>query len=253
MCPASGERGSISSPAKDDLERALERPQNKAISKYMQDRDWVTADELASFLGMNVTMAMLYISDLEKANLVVRKTEGGKDKKTVRFKLNDKTDGAMAKIISKNGSRIDQEKALRAIRVYIGIYNSMINKLKEVGGRSTLENIVNNSTGDVGNTGAKEIVILLEKGGNLESAIEAFSKKYRTDGFTDASFTEVKGDFIEVLTKMIEALERFMGKLYGQHLTRTSLKPLVTENKELIHELDLFAGLPRDYLPAGGT
>jgi len=219
----------------------------------MQDRDWVTADELASFLGMNVTMANLYISDLEKANLIVRKTDGGKDKKTIRFKLNDKSDGAIKKAISKDGATIDQDKALRAIRVYIGIYNSMISKLNEVGGRSTLENIVDNSTGEVGNNKAKEIVILLEKGGNLESAIEAFSKNYRSDGFTAQSFTEVKGDFIEVLKKMIEALEKFMGKLYGQHLTRTSLKPVITENKELIHELDLFAGLPRDYFPAGGT
>ena len=95
----------------------------------MQDRDWVTADEIASFLSMNVTMAMLYISDLEKANLVVRKQEGTKDKKVVRFKLSARKDIAMEKLMSQDGSQIPHEKVVGAIRVYIGIYNSMINKL----------------------------------------------------------------------------------------------------------------------------
>jgi len=113
--------------------------------------------------------------------------------------------------------------------------------------------ISSRGTGDINTNRAKEIVLYLEKGGNLEGALEAFNKKLPVGGYTTANFTQVKGDFIEVLKKMIEALERFMGKLYGQHLTKTSFKPIIADNKEIIHELDLFAGLPRDYFPAGGT
>jgi DNA-binding MarR family transcriptional regulator len=218
----------------------------------MQDRDWVTAEDIATFLDMNVTMAMLYISDLEKVNLVVRKQDG-KDKKGLKFKLSDRKDSAIEKLNAKNGSEISKETALRAVRVYVNLYNSMIHKLSEVGGRSTLESIIDGGTGDIGTNRAKEIVLYLEKGGNLEGALEAFDKKLPSGGYTTANFTQVKGDFIEVLKKMIEALERFMGKLYGQHLTRTSFKPVIAENKELIHDLDLFAGLPRDYFPVGGT
>jgi hypothetical protein len=218
----------------------------------MKDRDWVTADEIAAFLDMNATMAMLYISDLEKVNLIIRKQDG-KDKKGLKFKISDRKDAVVERLNAKNGAEISQETALRAIRVYVNLYNSMIHKLSEVGGRSTLENIVEGGTGDISTNRAKEIVLYLEKGGNLEGALEAFNKKQPAGGYTTANFTLVKGDFIEVLKKMIEALERFMGKLYGQHLTKTSFKPVILENKELIHELDLFAGLPRDYFPAGGT
>lgn len=244
--------GEIPELSKEDIARVMDRPQNVAILKFLSDKDWVTAEDISKKMGINVTLIMLYLSDLEKVGLIVRQLDEGGDKKTFQFKA-AKTDGNyLEEMLEAKGGDLSQEKVTEAVGLYIDMYASLINKLNEVGGKATIENIVEGGVGNVDDNLARVIVSHLEKGGTGESALENFKKDLSDGGLKSGGFIEIKGDFIEILKKMIEALEKFMGRLYGQHLTKSSLKPVINKRIDLIQELDLLAGLPKEYFPVGG-
>jgi predicted transcriptional regulator len=237
---------------KDDLVKILDRPQNVAILKFVVNKDWVTAEQISEALGINITLSMLYISDLEKAGLILRKLEEDKGEKYFMFKLADMKGKTLDEVLTQRETKISGEKVAEAIDLYIRMYALLIGKLNEVGGRSMVETIIETGRSDLAECTATEVVNFFEKSGKLDEALVTYSKKVLEE-VKSRNFIDVKIDFIEVLKVLIEALERFMGRLYGQHVTKTSLKPVLIDKEELIHELDLLAGLPREYFPMGGA
>jgi predicted ArsR family transcriptional regulator len=237
---------------KDEVSKILDRPQNVAILKYTSDKDWVTAEEISDALGINITLSMLYISDLEKVGLLLRKLDTVGDEKVFKFKITDKKDN-MENLMTKRDSEVPLEKYKEAFNLYIRIYSSLIGKLKEVGGRSMVETIVDKGMEDSARSRATLVVVALEKGEKIDSVITEFSRMIQEGEIGTKDFVNTKLEFIDTLKVLIIALERFMGRLYGQHVTKTSLKPVLMDNEELIHELDLLAGLPKEYFPMGGT
>lgn len=236
---------------REDLEKALERPQNVAIIKFLMERGLVDSDEISKMLGINTTMTMLYLSDLEKVGILIKKTEEEGEVTQILYKLEMVEGLDLDSVLTQGGGKLSQEKIAEAIGVYLNVFSSIMTKLDEVGGQATLDNIIAGIE-DVSGSPAMEVIISLDGGTDLDSIRKIFLQRLDSGELKVSDFTDMKSDFINVLKKIIGILEKFMGKLYGQHLTKNSLKPVVSENMEIITELDLLAGLPRDYLPAGG-
>ena len=57
----------------------------------------------------------------------------------------------------------------------------------------------------------------------------------------------MKESFLDILSTMVKANERFMGKLYGTHVVKASTRNVLQENKQLINQYNLLVGLPPDY------
>ena len=115
-----------------------------------------------------------------------------------------------------------------------------------------METVIDRGMEDALNTEAGRIVQALEKGEDLDNLIADFNKRIEEGQVKSSNFIDMKIEFTEFLKLLIMALEKFMGRLYGQHVTKTSLKPVLSEREDLIHELDLLAGLPKGYFPTGG-
>ena len=186
--------GSISPINNEDLKRALERPQNQAIIKFLENKDWVEAEDISSVLGINVTLTLLYLSDLEKVGLLVRSEEMVGPNTVHRFKL--ASEGlTVSDLVSSSGGALSREKISEAIELYIRIYSSLINKLDEVGGKSTLKNIVDMGIERGGLSPATDVVSSLEKGSEVNNVLKDFNDKFTNGELQANRFPEVKGDF----------------------------------------------------------
>jgi len=239
-------------PDKKEITKVLDRPQNMAILKFIVDKDWVTAEQISDSLGINITLSMLYISDLEKVGLLNRQLETIDGERIFKFKLGDMQGLTLDELLDTKDSDITQDKVMEACGLYIKIYAALIRKLKEIGGRSMMETVIDRGMQDALNTEAGKLVQALEKGEDLETLITTFNKKIKDGQVKSSNFIDMKIEFTEFLKLLIEALEKFMGRLYGQHVTKTSLKPVLSDREDLIHELDLLAGLPKEYFPVRG-
>jgi hypothetical protein len=235
---------------KEEIKKLLLKGQNLSIVRFLIKNDWITLDLIAKELGLSEPMARLFLHDLESADLLEKKSDG---EDSYAYRLHEPKGLNLNEILEGVSTPSTSADELREIvNFYFMLTMSIAKKLKELGGRSTYDSIVVTGTDGIEDVNQRKIVDILKEHKSPVEAADKFIQLVNSGAFKDGDFMIIRSSFKEIVRKILEANENFMGKLYGRQIVISSTKNVVLEHEDLIEKLDLLRGLPKEYFKVGG-
>jgi len=232
----------------NDLRDVLGKPYSIEVLRFLFKKEWVPVDTIAKHLNINLPIAMLYLSDLERVSLVERQIVTKDDKNVFEYKFTQPPEGVDLKdILGDLGPKISSEQVEEISKFYINLFMAIKNRVYELGGAMSVTDIVPSVTDEVKDPTERALLQMLQEAPDVTTCMSGLKQRMGKGVLDPKDPNKLKGAFLGILTRMLESNERFMGKLYGTHVIKSSTKGILEKNRELISQYDLLMGLPLEY------